>query len=205
MGGSTFLQLFLLFDVFLIGAISATALRHARAHFWPDKHDGEKLHTSNQGTHLPPAIREKLLEEAQANFQAVLNRTAKELEKDLESTADDIKKQVEKLGDEAENKELEHYKATVVQLQSKTKDDMDAIDKELAGQKAELKAKFAQDLEAEKQRLVQQLDTKLSDAVGSFLLETLQHNVDLGAQTAYLVSMLEEHKADFAQEVTSES
>jgi len=41
--------------------------------------------------------------------------------------------------------------------------------------------------------------------VASFLTETLQHNVDLGAQSAYLTAMLEEHKADFAKEVADES
>lgn len=199
-----YLLIFLLFDVFLMGAIAATALRHAYAHFRPHTHDLEKSHISYQNGHLPPSVREKLLEEAQANFQSVLDQAAKELQKDLESTADEIKKQVGKLGDEAEGKELEHYKATVAELQDKTKADISDIDKELAAQKAELKAKFAEDMAAEKQRLLQQIDTKLGDAVGSFLLETLQHNVDLGAQTAYLMSVLEEHKADFAREVADE-
>ena len=58
---------------------------------------------------------------------------------------------------------------------------------------------------AEKQRLLQQIDTKLADAVASFLMETLQHNVDLGAQSAYLTAMLEEHKTDFAKELSDES
>jgi hypothetical protein len=40
--------------------------------------------------------------------------------------------------------------------------------------------------------------------VASFLNETLQHNVDLGGQTEYLLSMLEEHKADFIREVGSD-
>ena len=200
-----YLLIFLLFDVFLAGAIAATALRHAYAHFRPQEHDLEKAHAAAQNGHLPPSVREKLLEEAQANFRAVLDRAAKDLQQDLESTAGEIKKQVGKLGDEAESKELEHYKATVVELQDKTKDDISSIDKELAEQKAELKAKFAEDMLAEKQRLLQQIDTKLADAVASFLMETLQHNVDLGAQSAYLTAMLEEHKTDFAKEVSDES
>jgi F0F1-type ATP synthase membrane subunit b/b' len=71
--------------------------------------------------------------------------------------------------------------------------------------KGELKAKMEQEIAAEKQRLVRQIDAKLADAVGSFLLETLRHNVDLGSQKDYLVAMLEEHKADFIKEVGDET
>jgi F0F1-type ATP synthase membrane subunit b/b' len=200
-----YLAIFLLFDVFVMGVFASTALRHGLAHFRPHEHDLEKSHAPAPNGHLPASLREKLLAEAEANFRAVVNNAAKDLQKDLDATAEDIKKQVGKLGDEAENTEMEHYKATVVQLQDKTKDDLASIDKELAAQKAELKAKFAEDMAAEKQRLLAQIDTKLGDAVGSFLLETLQHNVDLGAQTAYLMAMLEQHKADFAREVADEA
>ncbi len=203
---NTYLLIFLLIDVFLAGVIAATALRHAYAHFRPEEHDLEKVHKpAMQNGHLPPAVREKLLEEAQANFRAVLNHAAKDLQDDLENTAGQIKKQVGKLGSAAENEELEHYKAIIHTLQDETKADMGNIDKELAEQKAELKAKFSEDMLAEKQRLLQQIDTKLADAVASFLMETLQHNVDLGAQTAYLTTMLEEHKADFIREVRDEA
>jgi hypothetical protein len=53
--------------------------------------------------------------------------------------------------------------------------------------------------------LVKQLATEMADAVGSFLQEALQHNIDLGEQSAYLVSVLEEHKADFIKEVADEA
>ncbi len=203
---NTYLLIFLLIDVFLTGALAATALRHAYAHFRPEEHDREKSHKpSVQTAHLPPAVREKLLEEAQENFRRVLNHAAKDLQHDLDSTANQIKKQVGRLGNEAENEELEHYKETVNKLEDETKADMQTTDKELTEQKAALQAKFADDLQAEKQRLVQQMDNKLADAVASFLMETLQHNVDLGAQSAYLTTMLEEHKADFIREVNDEA
>lgn len=205
MNTSTFLQLFLLFDVFLMGAIAATAIRHAYAHFRPHDEEPKKGHTPTQNGHLPPSVREHLLEEAQANFESVLNRSATELQKDLASTAAEIKKQVEKLGNEATDKELDHYKATIADLQKQTEDDIGAVDKELAESQAELKAKLAEEMAAEKQRLIQQIDTKLADAMASFLTETLQHDVDLGAQSAYLIAMLEEHKADFAKEVGDEA
>lgn len=62
-----------------------------------------------------------------------------------------------------------------------------------------------QQLEAEmaKQRAVYQaaIDTKLSDAVVSFLSEALGQHVDLGAQTPYLMQQLEAHKDELKQEL----
>ncbi len=86
----------------------------------------------------------------------------------------------------------------------------------LEAEQTEARAKLSEEITAEKQRLVQeimaekqqllsQIDTKLADAVASFLIETMGHNVDLGAQSAYLTSLLEEHKADFKREVSNEA
>jgi antitoxin component of RelBE/YafQ-DinJ toxin-antitoxin module len=81
---------------------------------------------------------------------------------------------------------------------------MGVIREEVAKYEETIKARIDQELTAERQKLVTQIDTKLADAVASFLNETLQHNVDLGGQTEYLLSMLEEHKADFIREVGSD-
>ena len=55
---------------------------------------------------------------------------------------------------------------------------------------------------AEKKQIMARIDTKLSDSVASFLLETLGHEVDLGAQQTYLTKMLEEHKDDFKRSLS---
>ena len=70
---------------------------------------------------------------------------------------------------------------------------------------AEMEAKLSEEIAAEKQRLIEQIDTKIADTVTSFIIETMQHNVDLGAQGAYLTSMLEEHKAELAKGISDET
>ena len=200
-----FLVIFLLIDVFLIGVFAPLAVRHARAHFWhKQQEDGAKPHTAMQNGHLPPSVREHLLEEAQRNFQHVLTTSAKELQQDLEATAGDIHKLVQKMGTEAVAAELENYRARLAELQKKTEEDVAGMRDTITAHQAELKAKLDEEVAAEKQHLLEQIDTKLADAVASFLLDTLQHEVDLGAQQAYLAKMLEEHKADFAKGVSDE-
>lgn len=199
-----YLVIFLLIDVFLAGVCVPFAVRHARAHFG-DKKQADKPPVPMQNGHLPPSVREHLLEEAQANFRHVLNTSAKELQQDLAATAEDIHKLVQKMGTEAVAGELQNYRARLAELQQKTEADMAGVRDAITAHQAELKAKLEADIAAEKERLLTQIDTKLADAVAAFLLDTLQHEVDLGAQQQYLTKMLEEHKEEFKKDLGDEN
>lgn len=208
----TALQIFLIIDIFVVGALVALALQHAYAHYTHQIPESKKAHAAVQNGHLPPAVRERLLQAAQADFEAVLNRSAEELQHDLKATAAQINKLVEKQSKDVIGDDLDYYRTKLAELQKQAEGEVSVtrsklveheaeLQAEMDAHQAELKAKMAEEVEAEKQRLLQQIDTRLADAVASFLIETLQHNVDLGAQSAYLTAMLEEHKADFAREV----
>ncbi len=198
------LQLFLLVDVFFAGVVASIAVRHAYAHFRPPPPEPDKPHAQAAGDHLPPAVKERLMQTSQAHFQAVLDHSAAQLQRELEATAAQINKNVGHLANEIVGDELENYRKQLDQLRKQAEDGMGGIRAEVAKHQAETEAKLAEELKAEKQWLVQQIDTKLADAVGSFLIDTLQHNIDLGSQSAYLTAMLEEHKGDFIKEVGNE-
>ncbi|HET8883889.1 MAG TPA: hypothetical protein VFM68_00255 [Candidatus Saccharimonadales bacterium] len=213
----TLLQLFLLANVFLIGVLTALAVRHAYAHFRPPtQHESDKPHPTPQRMNLPPAVKERLLRSSQANFEAILNRSASELQHDLKATSIQLNRQLEKLGAEIVSDEMKRYRESLDKLRQQAEATLGGAQTEIANHQAELKVKLAErqteleaklteDMTAEQQRLVAQIDTKLADAVASFLTETLQHNVDLGAQSAYLTAMLEEHKAELTKGVTDET
>lgn len=206
----TFLQILLLLNVFLIGALAAVAIQHAYAHFRPTHHEEEKPHKAAPNTHLPPAVREQLLHAAKANFQIVLEKSANQLQRDLESTGAQLNKQLEKLGSKIIDDETERYQTTLHLLRDQAEATINGaqadvtqhqadIQTYLTEHQAKLEAELNAKMTAEHDRLVQQLDTKLADAVSSFLVETLQHNVDLGAQSTYLTAMLEEHKDELTK------
>lgn len=205
MNFATILQLFLLVDVFFVGVLAVIALQHATAHFRPHKQpENSPQAVAPSKDYVSPMMRERLAKESEARFQDALNRSAAELQTSLGSTAGQLDQLLKQLGAEIVGNELERYRTELSQLRKQAQTDMGTIKTEVEAHKAELETQLQQELAAEKQRLVQQLDTKLADAVSSFLLETLQHNIDLGAQEAYLKSMLEEHKADFVREVADE-
>ena len=204
-----YLQIFLGIDIFLIGVFASNSIRHAYAHFRPHAAAAEdKLkiqHTQTKPGQLPAALREHLLEVAQADFQHVLKAASEEFQKDLDYTSEHINKQIEKMGSETVSNQIEQYLVKLAALQKQTEDQLLGANDELTKYQAELRQKVTEEVAAEKQTLVKQLDTKVADAVQSFLLEAMQHNVDLGAQSAYLTKMLEEHKSELIKGISDEN
>lgn len=199
------LQLFLFVNVFIVGALTALALQYAYAHFRPHKHKDDGPHPAKQTVSLSPAMREHLIEQAQTNFQAVLNRSATELGHNLKDTTIELNKELEKLGDQIINDEMKRYQADLEKLRQAAEATISGAQDQIDSHQTDLKAKLAEEIATEKERMIKQIDTKLADAVMSFLMETLQHNVDLGAQTPYLTAMLEEHKAELTKGVSDEA
>jgi hypothetical protein len=213
---SALLQALLLINVLLIGVALAVAVQHAYAHFRPHINEVKKVSSNQQNAHLPPELRKKLLLIAQSNFQAILNRSADELQHDLKVTASRLDKQLEQLGSAIVSEEMKRYQSGLEVLRQSTESGITAAQSDIAAHQAELNAKLAErqaeleaklidDMEVEKQQLVSQLDTKLADAVAAFLVETMGHNVDLGAQSEYLTAMLEEHKLELTKGVYDEN
>ncbi len=213
----TFLQIFLGTNIFIIGVVVTIAIQHAIAHFRPHPDEtAEKHHTVAQTVKLPPEVREHLLQTAQTNFQKVLDRSSIELEKDLKTIVGQLNGRLEKLGTGIVNDEMKRYRMDLDVLRKQTEANISGAQTEITAHQTDLKSKIdqrrteletklAEDIAIEKKAIIQQIDTKLSDAVASFLTETLQHNIDLGSQTAYLMSMLEEHKAELIKGMGDET
>lgn len=226
---TTFLQIFLCVTIFILGAVVTIALQHLYSHFWPHEQPQDDARTQKPRAtattapvgHLPPAAKERLLHESEARFQTVLEHTAADLEKDLQTTSTQLNRSLEKLGHDIVTAEMTRFRDTLEQLRQQSEQTLagaqsdidsgrDALEAELEKQRAELTARLQQDIAAERERLAdellaeqqqlaRQIDSQLGDAVASFLLDTLQHDVDLGAQNAYLIKMLDAHKDEFKQ------
>lgn len=235
-----YLQIFLLTDVFIAGIIITIAFRHAYAHFFPNKNDVVSKKPTREkipSAHLPVAVREHLLEVSQAKFDAVVEKSASELQHDLNGIINQLNKRVENLGQEIVSSEIKRYQTDIEQLRKQAEANLTAAQADIDKHQTEIKAKYAEqqaelekkyakrqvDLESqitlkqaelEKQLedtiktkeeiIIKNIDTRLGDAVISFLNETLQHNVDLGAQSDYLISMLNEHKDEFKKGLKNE-
>lgn len=190
-----FLEIFLIIDAFIIGVVATFALRHGLAHFRPEKHDAEPQPRPQNG-HLDPEARKQMQEKALTNFQAVIDRASTQLQGDLQASEARLTGQLEKLSKEIINKEMARYHDELDRIRQRAENADKSAETELSQHQVALKAKMEQEIAEEKQRKVEQLDARISDAVTSFLLETLGHEADLGAQSKYLLAQLEAHKSE---------
>jgi hypothetical protein len=209
MSSSTIIQIFLYLQFFAMGMLAAAAAYYVRAHNRQKAQVGQiqehqALEIPSITVDLPHEVRERLVAASQQQFQEILNQSAGKMQQDLGVTTGHINNLVLRLASEIVSGELERYRQDLSKLHEQAHSNMSGISQEVAKHEEETKAKITQELEAEKERLLKQIDTKLADAVGSFLVEALGHNVDLGSQSAYLVGLLEEHKAEFVKEVGSD-
>jgi hypothetical protein len=206
MSSEAFIQIFIYLQVFVAGALTTAAVVFVRSRLRPEtQNEHEVMPAPNITVDLPHDVRERLVQASQKQFQVILDQSTGKMQQDLTVTTGHVNNLVLRLASEIVSGELERYREDLTKLHAQASASMGGISQEVAKHEEEVKAKITQELEAEKQKLLAQIDTKLADAVGSFLLEALGKNVDLGSQNVFLTQLLEEHKADFAMEVKNES
>jgi hypothetical protein len=206
MSSEALIQIFIYLQVFIAGALTTAAVIYVRAHLRPETHEEhEALPPPNITVDLPHDVRERLVQASQKQFHDILDQSAGKMQQDLNVTTGHVNNLVLRLASEIVSGELERYRADLAKLHEQASAKMGGISQEVAKHEEDVKAKITQEIEAEKQRLISQIDTKLADAVGSFLLEALGKNVDLGSQSTFLTQLLEEHKGEFVKEVKGES
>ena len=164
----------------------------------------QKVRDAEQTVRLSAQTRAQLIKEAEDTYRGVLTKTTNALVGDLEQTAAKLNKDLGELGSKIVTDELTRFKATLEEIHATTAPTSKLAVEDISAYQAQAKEKMQAELEAQKTQLIAQIDTKLADSVVAFLVETLQHDVDLGAQTQYLTKMLDEHKADFSGKVKDE-
>jgi DNA anti-recombination protein RmuC len=219
----TLAQIFLLVNAFILGAVVVLAIQYGLAHQRSKKAPAK----SSSDAPVPTAVRERIAKQAEVNFQGIVNRSALQLQHDLAGTGTQLNKLLEKFGSEVLDDEMKLFRQNVADIRATTQGSLSGAQDEitrqqtailasLAKRQSELDAKLSQrqtELEAEletsfkeqKEQLTKQLNDKLTDSVTAFLLETLGHDVDLGAQADYLVSVLEANKQQLIKGVVDEA
>ena len=153
---------------------------------------------------LPDGFKEKLQSQTEQDYSEALKASAQRFIDELQSTSQLLNGQIKNLATGIIGNELQQYQTELAQARAQAISDLGQLQTAINEQKTKLEADLMEEIKTQKQSMLAQIDTKLGDAVGSFLVETLQHNVDLGAQNAYIVAMLEEHKAELKRELNDE-
>lgn len=213
----SFLEIFLVVNALLIGVVATLAVQYGLAH----RRSTKQPKPSQQNVPVPAAVRERIAKQAEENFQGIVNRSALQLQRDLGATGTQLNKLLEKFGSEVLDDEMRLFRDNVADIRANTQGALSGaqdqiavqqkaileslatrqadLDTKLSQRQTELEAELEQSFATQKDALVTRLNEKMNDAVLAFLLETLGHEVDLGAQADYLVATLEANKAELLE------
>lgn len=194
------LEIFLLVNLVVIGYL----INEFVGHFWARHHKATPTQVETPLS-LSPETRAKLDQELIDKYRTALTAAAHVMQQDLSGTSVQLKGEVQTLAEGTIKQELEEYRASMQKLRQESMALLSVVQHHIDEERTKMEAELQKEAAAERERLAKALDTKLNQAITSFLIETLQHNVDLGAQSAYLTKMLEEHKAELIKEVTNEA
>lgn len=207
-----FLLIFLLINGVIAGIAGTLALQHGLAHFRPKDKAGQPK--ADPLPKMLPAMKKQLLAEAETKFRGQIEKSTQELDQNIQKTSAELTNHVTKIGGQIIETEMKRYRDSLEALRVQTEQIVKQAQAGVAQHQTDLSNRYTEvqadlheklkaDIAAEKEKLVAQTDAKLSDAVMSFLMETLQHDIDLGAQTKYILAALDEHKDEIVKEIAS--
>ncbi len=173
-----------------------------------DNLEGDLDDTSKQLTKLLKRFGTSILDDEMKIFKEHLEEIRRQTEHAVGTASLEVSDQQTMIEAQLAKRQSE-FDAKLLSLQTELEQTLAIRQNELSSsldeRKKQLIDKLDSEFVAERERLHTQIDTKLGDAMATFLTETLQHNVDLGAQTEYLSAMLEQHKNELKSAADSDS
>lgn len=146
----------------------------------------------------------QLRNHAQLQLTNTVQVTSQEMQRALQSTYRRMLQDIEKEAAQILNGELEQYRQTIKQADTAAANVTAETERQLASIKKTVEAESQSAVREEKQKLLRQLDDKLSDIVAQYLLEALGEHVDLGSQKDYIFRQLEENKEMIKKDINDE-
>jgi len=195
-----FLQLLLAINV-LILAFSLFWIFHLYGKL---RHDSiSHKHSAHNNNLLSKQELDDIKQKATHHLEATINRSVKELESTLQDTVSTVTSSTQAAISGVLGKELKAYQASLEELRHKTTDESKKLQQEFTAQKQELTKELKQGIDQQRQAQMDLFNDRLNDVVSSYLVESLDKNVDLGSQMKYIITSLEAQKADIKKDVLS--
>ena len=99
--------------------------------------------------------------------------------------------------------EFEKYQVSFAALREETIKDFTKLQKELDDDRVRLTEELESLVAKDREARMDAFNTRLGDVVSSYIVETLDKGIDLGAQSSYIMRTLEAHKEDMKKDVLS--
>lgn len=139
----------------------------------------------------------------EAQLEKVVKKSTKELHSSLASATDDISIKTNDMIAGLIGKEVAAYKNDLENIRSQMLGEAKKLQSNIVAQEKQLKSDLKIAIEHDRQVQLDVLDRRLSDIVSSYIIESLDQNVDLGSQMKYIIDSLEANKNEIKKDILS--
>lgn len=137
---------------------------------------------------------------AEEQMQKAVEASKGRLQDSINKSIDTVASRISQVADTTVNQEFEKYKVTMEALQTQSVQEFTKLQTELQSKHDELMQNFETQVAAEMEKRMDKFNEHLNDVVSSYIAESLGNNVDLGAQSMYIIQTLEQHKEDIKRD-----
>ena len=141
--------------------------------------------------------------EARESMHVVVDKAAGELSSSLSATIASLTTKTEDMAKITLAQEFEKYQTSLGALRDETIKEFGDLQQQLDKRRQELTEDMEANVLKDREARMEAFNARLGDVVSSYLVETLDKGVDLGAQAGYVVRMLETHKDEIKKDVLS--
>ena len=140
---------------------------------------------------------------AKAQLQTIAGDAASRLQKSLNNSVDQVAANINDSLSTDLSAEFEKYQVSLSALRDQTIDQFSKIQQELDHRRLELIEHLDRQVAAEQQKRLDHFNARINDVVTSYIAESLGNEVDLGAQTTYILQTLEANKEQIKKDILS--
>lgn len=144
-----------------------------------------------------------ITKEARESMAVVVGKASQDLESALAATIAGLTTKTEDMANITLTQEFEKYQTSLGALRDQTINEFNDLQKQLDKRREELVEDMEARMQRERSERMDAFNERINDVVSSYLVESLDKGVDLGAQAGYVVRMLETHKDDIKKDVLS--
>lgn len=140
---------------------------------------------------------------AKSQLQTAAADAAERLQKSLNNSVDQVAADINDSLSTDLTAEFEKYQVSLSALRDQTIEQFSKIQEELDHRRLELVEHLDRQVAAEQEKRLSHFDDRINDVVTSYIAESLGNEVDLGAQTQYIIGALEANKEQIKKDVMS--
>lgn len=140
-------------------------------------------------------------EQAKIELQQATHDAAQKLHAAIQHTVEQVAMRVDETTQNTINQEFEKYQVSLQALREQSITEFSKLQKELDERRGRMLEALEKEANAELGRRVDLFNNRLNDVVSSYLVESLGHQVDLGAQMVHILQTLQQHKDEIKRDV----